>query len=314
MKKTRRVLLLLMLLFVVPLSLGMKARDRGNDDAEMGQETGDVLNTMLSSKAGADPLTLVAGSNDYLVLEHYEGLLILDRNFLEPVAAISAKEIGLKTQGDEAFSYHLTGDTLFLKRGGSGKSFTFDLSDKILREDKNEDRRDEVNSIQRLSQDRLEEILGSERAAQGIQGDDWIFVLIPDLNELGNTRLMMMNREMGDKRVKDLRDLAETRQNVSVFLNEKSLDSKGFVEKGRAYLPLRAILEGRGFEVRWSPKDATILIKDADREVLMVPKGEKYYLEKDGEQRAYDFYLREDRTYFDREFFKEIAGLDLSID
>lgn len=314
MKKTRTIFLLLIVLFVLPFSLGMKTANDQKKDTKKEQQTDDnVINTMLSSKPGADPLTLVAGSDDYLILEHYCGLLILDRNFLEPFAEIPAKDIELKTQGDEAFSYSLDGNTLYLKRMGSGKSFTFNIADKVLQVEQNKDQMNRMDSFKSLSEGRLEEVLGRKCNAQGIQGDNWIFILIPDPNKLGNSQLMIVDQDTGSKRTKNLRDLVETKHNVSIFLDEKTLNSKGFVEKGRAYLPLRSILEGQDYEVNWNQKDSSIVIKNKNQKILMVPDGQRYCLIKEGKKRSYDFYVRENRTYLSQKFFKEIAGLNLSV-
>lgn len=282
-------------------------------EGEMSSTDDNVINTMLSSKPGADPLTLVAGSDDYLILEHYCGLLILDRNFLESFAEIPAKDIELKTQGDEAFSYSLDGNTLYLKRMGSGKSFTFNIADKVLQVEQNKDQMNRMDSFKSLSKDRLEEVLGRKCNAQGIQGDNWIFILIPDPNKLGNSQLMIVDQDTGSKRTKNLRDLVETKHNVSIFLDEKTLNSKGFMEKGRVYLPLRSILEGQGYEINWNQKDSSIEIKNKNQKILMVPDGQRYCLIKEGEKRSYDFYVRENRTYLSQKFFKEIAGLNLPV-
>ncbi len=276
MKKTRTIFLLLIVLFVLPFSLGMKTANDQKKDTKKEQQTNDnVINTMLSSKPGADPLTLVAGSDDYLILEHYY--------------------------------------TLYLKRMGSGKSFTFNIADKVLQVEQNKDQMNRMDSFKSLSEGRLEEVLGRKCNAQGIQGDNWIFILIPDPNKLGNSQLMIVDQDTGSKRTKNLRDLVETKHNVSIFLDEKTLNSKGFVEKGRAYLPLRSILEGQDYEVNWNQKDSSIVIKNKNQKILMVPDGQRYCLIKEGKKRSYDFYVRENRTYLSQKFFKEIAGLNLSV-
>ncbi|MDY3118403.1 MAG: stalk domain-containing protein [Peptoniphilus sp.] len=300
---------------VLPLTVGMKAADHQKEGAVEERKKGySVIDAMLSEKPGADPLTIAAASDKYIVLEHYCGLLILDRNFLEPVAEISGKDIGLTTQGDAVFSYSLDGDTLHLKRMGEGKSFAFAIEDGILREEKGEDPLNTADVPNALSEKRVEEILGSERQGQGVEGDHWIVALAVDWNQLGNSQLVAVDKNTGEKRVKNLQDLAETKPSVSIFSDEKPLNAKGFVEKGTAYLPLRAIMEGQGDEVKWNPKDSTIRIKGKDREISLVLEGEKYCVKKDGKNVRYDFYVRGDGTYLTQKFFKEMAGLTFAVD
>ncbi|MDO5301985.1 MAG: copper amine oxidase N-terminal domain-containing protein [Tissierellia bacterium] len=302
MKGKMKVLLPLLLLLVLPLMVAMKPAQPG------GEAAGGLLSAIVISAPGADPVRVAAASEEYLVLEHHLGLLILDPQVLTVVDEIPAEDIGLKTQGDQSFSYSLDGDRLLLERATKegGAPYSYDLAQGKLTEGVGEAPQG-VESPRALTAEELKGEFGAAEG-QGLQGKDWTFALIPDLNEVGQSQLRLKNAQ--GELTTTLADLAREREDLPLSLNGKALDAKGFSSGGKLHLPLRAIMEGAGYEVEWQAEDGSIVLKKASDELLLKRGDGQYSLTRDGKTLAFDYFLREDRTYIGQKFF---GALDLDV-
>ena len=178
------------------------------------------------------------------------------------------------------------------------------------------------------------------KKAKGNKNDKLTNELLNKIEELQNS-IDKLNKNMKDLKIQmkkitkekytqeeleKLQDIAkqikESNKNISVLpveniisedLNMK-FDTPPVIKYGRTLIPVRAISEGLGADVKWNAEDKKVIITKDDVEIILSLKDGKAYV--NGEEKEIDVpaEIMSNRTIVPLRFIAENLGLDVDYD
>ncbi|MDD4239086.1 MAG: DUF4163 domain-containing protein [Desulfotomaculaceae bacterium] len=106
---------------------------------------------------------------------------------------------------------------------------------------------------------------------------------------------------------------AATDSQPAIMLDGTKIEPAAYIDGGNVYLPLRAVGEALGYEVKWSENDRTISVVRPEKDIMIDLVNYKITA-NDHTYHTSDYTTIEDRTYMGTDFFSENFGLRVSRD